>query len=38
MEMERDVHRDFPRSFGVAPKEPERAAAQADADDGLELF
>lgn len=38
MERERDVHRDFLRAFGVAPKEPEKAAAPADADDGLELF
>jgi len=36
MERERDVHRDFLRAFGVTPKEPEKAAA--DADDGLELF
>jgi hypothetical protein len=38
MERERDVHRDFLRSFGVTPKEPEKAAVPADADDGLELF
>jgi hypothetical protein len=38
MERERDVHRDFLRGFGVAPKEAEKAAAVADADDGLELF
>jgi hypothetical protein len=38
MERERDVHRDFLRSFGVVPKEPEKTAMQADADDGLELF
>jgi hypothetical protein len=38
MERERDVHRDFLRAFGVTPKEPEKAAAVADADDGLELF
>jgi SMC interacting uncharacterized protein involved in chromosome segregation len=38
MERERDVHRDFLRAFGVVPKEPEKSAAPADADDGLELF
>ena len=38
MERERDVHRNFLRAFGVAPKEPEKAAAMPDADDGLELF
>ena len=38
MERERDVHRDFLRAFGVVPKEPAKAAVQADADDGLELF
>lgn len=38
MEREREVHRDFLRAFGIAPKEPEKAAAPADADDGLELF
>ena len=38
MERERDVHRDFLRAFGVAPKEPKKAAAVADTDDGLELF
>jgi hypothetical protein len=38
MERERDVHRDFLRAFGVTPKEPEKAAAPVDADDGLELF
>jgi hypothetical protein len=38
MERERDVHRDFLREFGVVPKEVAKAAAQVDADDGLELF
>ena len=38
MERERDVHRDFLRAFGVTPKESEKAAGPADADDGLELF
>jgi hypothetical protein len=38
MERERDVHRDFLRAFGVAPKESVKAAVQVDADDGLELF
>lgn len=38
MEREREVHRDFLRAFGIAPKEPEKATAPADADDGLELF
>lgn len=38
MEREREVHRDFLRAFNIAPKEPEKAAAPADADDGLELF
>ena len=38
MERERDVHRDFLRAFGAKPKEPEKVAASADADDGLELF
>ena len=38
MERERDVHRDFLRAFGVKPKEPEKAAAPVDANDGLELF
>jgi hypothetical protein len=34
MERERDVHRDFLRPFGGTPKEPEKAAAPVDADDG----
>ena len=38
MERERDVHRGFLRTFGIAPKEPEKAVVPADADDGLELF
>jgi hypothetical protein len=38
MERERDVHRDFLRGFGLAPKEPAKTAVQSDADDGLELF
>jgi hypothetical protein len=38
MERECDVHRDFLRAFGIAPKEPERVSVPVHAGDGLELF
>jgi hypothetical protein len=38
MERERDVHREFLRGFGLAPREPAQAKEQGEIDDGLLLF
>lgn len=38
MERERDVHREFLRGFGLAPREPVQAKEQGEIDDGLLLF